>query len=90
MIKKIFIFLGGLFAFALAFLAMSGGKSHIKKADKAEAKAKELKKKAELIEYEIDELEKQKGEINRTTKAKIERIKKLDDLQEISDAFNKL
>lgn len=88
--KKVMIFMGGLFAVALVLFGLSSGRSHIKKADKAEAKAKALRDKADLIDKEIEALQKRRGEISKATAAKIERIKKLETAEEISDAFNKL
>lgn len=87
--KKWGMFIAGAVGAILAFIFL-GGKSKTGEADANALKAKGLREKADLIDERIAALK----EEGRLTDEKIaterERISKLDDLQEISDEFDKI
>jgi hypothetical protein len=88
--KRIGIFLAGLDGFLLALLLMGVGKGYIKKADKAEAKAKEKLGRADLIEKYIQVLKKQNRFTDEEIAAERKRIKAIKDLEVLKDEFTRL
>ena len=73
----------------LAFLFL-GGKSKTGAADATALKAKALREKADLIDERIAQLKGESKKLDAETQKEVERIKKLDDLEEIASEFDKL
>lgn len=89
LVKKVGIIIAGIFGVFLAIFAIGGGKKHVEKADEKTEKAKELKARADLIGERIEDLKAKKGKISEETQKEIERIQKLDSLEDISREFEK-
>jgi hypothetical protein len=88
-LKKWALAIAALAGAILAFIFL-GGKSKTGEADATALKAKALREKADLIDAEIARLKAEKGKLDADTKKEVERIKQMEDLDEISDAFSKL
>ena len=90
-VRNFLLIIGGIFGFffALSTLKKTGG-GRVKKAIGKMEMAEEKMKKADAIDAEVKALQEKKGQIDRDTRAKIKEIRKMDDLKEISDAFNSL
>jgi uncharacterized coiled-coil DUF342 family protein len=90
-LRNFILIMGGIigFLFALFSLRSTGGK-RVKNAIGKMEKAEKLKEKADVIDVKVRELREKGKTINKDTREKIKEIRKMDDLREISDAFNKL
>ncbi len=82
-IKGILIFIGTLAVLILGYLFLGKGGGVLDK-------AKTARDKAALLDEKIADLKAKKGQLDEDTKKEVERIKQMDDLEEISDAFDKL
>lgn len=91
LIRNFLLIIGGVFGFIFALSAIKGtGGKRIKNAIGKMEEAERKKEKADAIDTEVKKLAEKRGQINTDTKAKIKEIRKMDDLKEISDAFNEL
>lgn len=90
-IRNFLLIIGGIasFFFAISAFKGTGGKRVRNAIDKME-KAEEKKEQAKIIDAKVNALQEKKGKINSETKAKIKKIRKMNNLEEISNAFNKL
>lgn len=90
-VRNFLLIIGGIFGFIFAISALKGtGGKRVKNAIGKMEEAERKREKADAIDAEVRKLAEKKGQINAETKAKIKEIRKMDDLKEISNAFNKL
>lgn len=90
-VRNFLLLAGGVFGFIFAISALkSTGGERVGNAMNKMKEAERKRDKADAIDTEVKKLAEKRGQISNETKAKIKEIRKMEDLKEISNAFNEL